>query len=429
MSSAQKFSTLAVHAGQSADPTTGACATPIYQTASYEFDSPEHAAKLFNLEEFGNIYTRITNPTTSVLETRIAALEGGTAALAVASGHAAQFLVFHALMESGDEILASNKLYGGSVNQMSCSFKKFGWGTTFIDPTDPQNFKKALNSNVKAIFIESLANPGGVVTDIQAIADIAHEAGIVLIVDNTLATPYLCRPLEHGADIIVESLTKFIGGHGNSIGGIIVDGGKFDWLKSDKYPTMTEANSSYHGMKIAEVFGEAMGNIAFAIACRVLGLRDLGPCISPMNAWLIQNGVETLPLRMERHCFNAQKVAEFLSSHDKISWVSYAGLPDNDFHELQQKYMPKGAGAVMTFGIKGGFDAGVKVVSNVKMFKHLANIGDTRSLIIHPSSTTHRQMEEADQIAAGAGPDVVRISVGIEDIEDILADLDQALNA
>jgi O-acetylhomoserine (thiol)-lyase len=429
MSDTFEFSTLAVHAGQSADPATGACAVPIYQTASFEFDSPEHAAKLFNLEEFGNIYSRIGNPTVAALETRVAALEGGVAALAVASGHAAQFLVFHALMESGDEILASNKLYGGSVNQMSCSFKKFGWNTSFIDPTDPENFKRAMNDKVKAIFIESLANPGGVVTDIQAIADIAHEAGIVLIVDNTLASPYLCRPFEHGADIIVHSLTKFLGGQGNSIGGIIIDSGKFDWLKSDKYPTLTEANDSYHGLKFAEVFGESFGNIAFAIACRVLGLRDLGPCLAPMNAFHILNGIETLPLRMQRHCENAQKTAEFLRNHDKVEWVSYAGLEDNDFHSLQQKYMPKGAGAVMTFGLKGGFEAGVKLVSKVKLFKHLANIGDTRSLVIHPSSTTHRQMEEADQIAAGAGPDVIRISVGIEDIKDILSDLDQALNS
>ena len=311
---------------------------------------------------------------------------------------------------------------------MSCSFKKFGWNTTFIDPTDPENFRRALNDNVKAIFIESLANPGGVVTDIQAIADIAHEAGIVLIVDNTLASPYLCRPFEHGADIIVHSLTKFLGGQGNSIGGIIVDSGKFDWLKSDKYPTLTEANESYHGMKIAEVFGEAFGNIAFAIACRVLGLRDLGPCLSPTNAFYILNGIETLPLRMKQHCSNAQKIAEFLKSHEKVEWVSYAGLEDNEYHKLQKKYLPKGAGAVMTFGLKGGFDAGVKLVSNVKMFKHLANIGDTRSLIIHPSSTTHRQMEEADQIAAGAGPEVIRISVGIEDSSDIIADLKQALS-
>ena len=424
----QKFSTLAVHAGQSSDPTTNACAVPIYQTASYEFDSPEHAANLFNLTEFGNIYSRIGNPTVAVLEERVAALEGGVAALAVASGHAAQFLVFHALMQSGDEILASNKLYGGSVNQMSCSFKKFGWNTTFIDPTNPENFRSAMNDNVKAIFIESLANPGGVVTDIQAIADIAHEAGVVLIVDNTLASPYLCRPFEHGADIIVHSLTKFLGGQGNSIGGIIVDSGKFDWLKSDKYPTLTEANESYHGMKFAEVFGEAFGNIAFAITCRVLGLRDLGPCLSPTNAFYILNGIETLPLRMKQHCSNAQKVAKFLKNHEKVKWVSYAGLEDNEYHELQKKYLPKGAGAVMTFGLKGGFNAGVDLVSNVKMFKHLANIGDTRSLIIHPSSTTHRQMEEADQIAAGAGPEVIRISVGIEDSSDIIADLEQALS-
>lgn len=429
MTDTYNFSTLAVHAGQQADPTTGACAVPIYQTASYEFESPEQAAALFNLQEFGNIYTRLGNPTQSVLETRVAALEGGTAALAVASGHAAQLVAFHALLETGDEIIASTKLYGGSVNQLTHSFKKFGWKTNFVDPTDPENFRAALNDNVKVIFIESLANPGGVVTDIQAIADIAHEAGIVLMVDNTLASPYLCRPIEHGADIVVHSLTKFLGGQGNSIGGVIIDSGKFDWTKSDKYPTMTEPNESYHGVKFAEVFGEAMGNIAFAIVCRTLGLRDLGPCISPMNAFLILNGIETLPLRMQRHCDNAMEVATFLSSHDKVEWVSYAGLENDPYHGLQQKYLPKGAGAVLTFGVTGGYDAGVKVVSSVQLFKHLANIGDTRSLIIHPSSTTHRQLDEEGQIRAGAGPDVVRLSVGIEDVKDIIADLDQALRA
>jgi len=421
------FSTLAVHAGQAADPATGACATPIYQTASYEFESPDQAAALFNLQEFGNIYSRLTNPTVGVLEARVAALEGGTAALAVSSGHAAQFIAFHTLLQPGDEILASNKLYGGSVNQLGASFKKFGWKTTFVDVDNPENFREALNPNVKAIFIESLANPGGIVTDIQAIADIAHEAGIVLIVDNTLASPYLCRPIEHGADIVVHSLTKFLGGQGNSIGGIIVDGGTFDWLKSDKYPTLTEANESYHGMKFGEVFGEAMGNIAFAIACRALGLRDLGPCLSPMNAFLILNGIETLPLRMQRHCENALAVAQYLQEHEAVDWVSYAGLETDPYNALMQKYMPKGAGAVLTFGVKGGYEAGRDLVAKVNLFKHLANIGDTRSLIIHPSSTTHRQLEEAAQIAAGAGPDVVRLSVGIEDINDIIADLEQGL--
>ncbi|MBL4895124.1 MAG: O-acetylhomoserine aminocarboxypropyltransferase [Emcibacter sp.] len=427
MSENHSFSTLAVHAGQQADPTTGACATPIYQTASYEFTSTEQAANLFNLQEFGNIYSRLTNPTVAVLEARVTALEGGVAAVAVSSGHAAQFTVFHTLLEPGDEILAANKLYGGSINQMGESLKKFGWKTTFVDPT-AESFKAALNDNVKAIFMESLANPGGVVTDIAAIAKVAHEAGIVLVVDNTLASPYLCRPIEHGADIVVHSLTKFLGGQGNSVGGIIIDSGKFDWTASDKYKTLSEPCGSYHGMVIGEVFGEAMGNIAFAIACRVLSLRDIGPCLSPQNAFYLLNGIETLPLRMQRHCDNALETAKFLQDHDKVAWVSYAGLEDDPYHSLQQQYMPKGGGAVMTFGLKGGYDAGVKMVEAVQLFKHLANIGDTRSLIIHPSSTTHRQLDEAGQIAAGAGPDVVCLSVGIEDIKDILADLDQALN-
>ncbi|MBL4802408.1 MAG: O-acetylhomoserine aminocarboxypropyltransferase [Emcibacter sp.] len=428
MSENHSFATLAVHAGQQADPTTGACATPIYQTASYEFTSAEQAANLFNLQEFGNIYSRLTNPTVAVLEARVAALEGGVAAVAVASGHAAQFTVFHTLLEPGDEILAANKLYGGSINQMGESFKKFGWKTTFVDPT-PESFKAALNDNVKAIFMESLANPGGVVTDIAAIAKVAHDAGIVLVVDNTLASPYLCRPFEHGADIVVHSLTKFLGGQGNSVGGIIIDSGKFDWMASDKYKTLTEPCGSYHGMVIGDVFGEAMGNIAFAIACRVLSLRDIGPCLSPQNAFYILNGIETLPLRMQRHCDNALEAANFLQSHDKVAWVSYTALKGDPYHELQKQYMPAGGGAVMTFGLKDGYDAGIKMVETVKLFKHLANIGDTRSLIIHPSSTTHRQLDEAGQIAAGAGPDVIRLSIGIEDIKDIIADLDQALNS
>ncbi|PHZ83305.1 O-acetylhomoserine aminocarboxypropyltransferase [Paremcibacter congregatus] len=428
MSENYNFSTLAVHAGQKSDPTTGACATPIYQTASFEFNNTEHAANLFNLQEFGNIYSRLTNPTNAVLEARVAALEGGVAALAVSSGHAAQFTVFHTLLEPGDEILAANKLYGGSITQMGTSFRKFGWTATFVEPT-AENFKAALNDNVKAIFIESLANPGGVVTDIAAIAKVAHDAGIVLVVDNTLASPYLCRPLEHGADIVVHSLTKFLGGQGNSIGGIVVDGGSFDWRASDKYKSLTDPCPSYHGVVLAETFGPAMGNIAFAIACRVLSLRDIGQCLSPQNAFYILNGIETLPLRMQRHCENALAVATFLNDHDNVAWVSYSGLEGDAYHDLQQKYMPKGGGAVMTFGLKGGYDAGVKMVESVQLFKHLANIGDTRSLIIHPSSTTHRQLDEAGQIAAGAGPDVIRLSIGIEDIKDILADLDQALKA
>lgn len=420
-----KFETLSVHAGAAPDPTTGARITPIYQTASYVFDDADHAAELFNLQAFGNIYSRLTNPTNAVLEERVATLEGGATALAVASGHAAQMIAFHTLMEPGDEFLASKRLYGGSITQFSQSFKKFDWNAIFVDPSDPQNFKTALTPKCKAIFIESLANPGGIVTDIEPIAKIAHEAGIPLIVDNTLATPYLCQPIKHGADIVVHSATKFLGGHGNSIGGLIVDSGQFDWSASDKFKTLSEPNPSYHGMKFHETFGE----LAFGIACRALGLRDLGPALSPFNAFMITTGIETLALRMRQHSENALKVAEYLSRHDKVEWVSYAGLSDDAYNGLAQKYMRGGAGgAVMTFGIKGGYDAGIKMVENVDLFSHLANIGDTRSLIIHPASTTHRQLSEAQQIEAGAGPDVIRLSIGIENAEDIIADLDQALN-
>ncbi|MSP42097.1 MAG: O-acetylhomoserine aminocarboxypropyltransferase [Alphaproteobacteria bacterium] len=422
--SAYGFDTLSIHAGAAPDPTTGARITPIYQTASYVFDDVNHAAALFNLQEFGNIYSRITNPTNAVLESRIAALEGGSAALAVASGHAAQFIAFHTLMENGDDFVAANKLYGGSINQFSQSFVKMGWHVKWAEATNPESFRRAITPRTKAIFIESLANPGGIVTDIAAIAKIAKEADIPLIVDNTLATPYLCRPLEHGADIVVHSATKFLGGHGNSIAGLIVDGGKFNW-SNGKFPSLSEPSPSYHGMKLHETFG----NLGFAIACRVLGLRDLGPALSPMNAFLILTGIETLGLRMQRHCENAVIVAKHLQAHKKVEWVSYAGLPDSPFHKLAARYLPKGAGAVLTFGVRGGFDAGVKLVSEVRLFSHLANIGDTRSLIIHPASTTHRQLDPDAAKAAGAGPDVVRLSVGIEDVEDIIADLDQALAA
>ncbi len=418
-----KFDTLAVHAGAVPDPTSKARITPIYQTASFVFDDADHAATLFNLQAFGNIYSRLTNPTNGVLEERITALEGGSTSLAVASGHAAQLITLHTLMETGEDFLASTKLYGGSINQFTHSFKKFGWNAIMVDPDDPQNFKKALTPKTKAIFIESLANPGGVVTDIEAIAKIAHEAGIPLVVDNTLATPYHCRPIEFGADIVLHSATKFLGGHGNSIGGLIVDGGRFDWSASDKFPTLSQPNASYHGMKFHETFG----NIAFGIACRALGLRDLGPALSPFNAFMILTGIETLALRMERHSANALAVAKHLKQHDKVSWVSYAGLEDDPYNKLAKKYLSGGAGAVFTFGVKGGYEAGKKLVDSVELFSHLANIGDTRSLIIHPSSTTHRQLDEAQQKSAGAGPDVVRLSIGIENAADIIADLDQAL--
>jgi len=415
--------TLAIHAGAQPDPTTKARVTPIYQTTSYVFDDAEHAANLFGLKAFGNIYTRIMNPTQAVLEERIAALEGGTAALAVASGHAAQLIAFHTLCQPGDEIVAARKLYGGSVNQLGHAFRSFGWKVVWADTDEVGSFEAAISPKTKAVFIESIANPGGIVTDIEAIARIAHRAGVPLIVDNTLATPYLCRPFEHGADVIVHSLTKFIGGHGNSIGGAIVDGGTFNWSREGRYPMLSEPRPEYHGMKLHETFG----NFAFAIACRVLGLRDLGPAISPFNAFMFLTGIETMPLRMQRHCENALAVAEWLSGHEEVTWVSYAGLPGDRYHNLAKRYTPRGAGAVLTFGLRGGHEAGIRLVQSVKLFSHLANLGDTRSLIIHPSSTTHSQLEEPAKIAAGAGPDVVRLSVGIEDIADIIADLDQAL--
>ena len=419
------FNTLAIHAGAQPDASTGARVTPIYQTTSFVFDDADHAAALFNLETFGNIYSRIMNPTQAVLEERVAALEGGTAALAVASGHAAQAIVFHTLMEPGAEFVAARQLYGGSVNQFGEAFKKFDWHVKWADTTDAGSFRAAITPKTRAIFVESIANPGGIVTDLETVSAVAKEAGVPLIVDNTLATPYLTQPKEYGADIVVHSLTKFLGGHGNSVGGVIVDCGTFDWMASDRYPSLSAPCASYHGMTLGETFG----NFAFAIACRVLGLRDLGPAISPMNAFLILNGIETLPLRMQRHCDNAKQVAEWLSGHDKVAWVNYAGLPGNDFHALAQRYAPKGAGAVFTFGLKGGYEAGIALVGKVELFSHLANIGDTRSLIIHPASTTHRQLGDEARERAGAGADVVRLSIGLEDVDDIIADLDQALAA
>ena len=419
------FSTLSIHAGAKPDPTTGARATPIYQTTSFVFDDVEHAASLFGLQAFGNIYTRIGNPTCAVLEERVAALEGGTAGLAVASGHAAQVIVMHALLTPGDEFVASKMLYGGSINQFNHSFKNFGWQVVWADPDDIASFEKAVTPKTKAIFIESIANPGGIITDIEAVAKIARKAGVPLIVDNTLATPYLCKPIDYGANIVVHSLTKFLGGHGNSIGGLIVDGGTFNWLQNKRYPMLSEPRPEYSGM----VLGETFGNFAFAIACRVLGLRDLGPALSPFNAFLIITGIETLPLRMQRHSDNTLAVAEWLSKRPEVVWVSYPGLAGDKYNALAKKYVPKGCGAVLTFGLKGGYDAGVKLVSNVKLFSHLANIGDTRSLIIHPASTTHKQLSDAQKVQAGAGPDVVRLSVGLEDVADIIADLEQGLKS
>ena len=416
------FNTLSVHAGASPDPATGARATPIYQTTAYVFEDTDHAAALFNLQVFGNVYTRLMNPTTAVLEERVAALEGGRAGLAVASGHAAQLLAMHTLMSPGKNIVSARQLYGGSINQFNHSFAKFDWHVKWADTTNVESFKPLVDENTRAIYAESLANPGGLVTDIEALAKIAHDAGVPLIIDNTLASPYLIRPIEWGADIVLHSATKFLGGHGNSMGGVIVDGGKFDW-GSDKFPSLSAPNPSYHGMKMWETFGD----MAFAITTRVLGLRDLGPAISPMNSFLIKTGIETLPLRMQRHCENALAVAKWLKANSKVEWVNYAGLEDNPNYKLHQKYCPKGAGSVFTFGLKGGYEAGIKLVNSVKLFSHVANIGDTRSLIIHPASTTHRQLSDEDRAKAGAGNDVVRLSIGIEDLADIIADLEQGM--
>src|ERR1700756_4133954 len=382
------FSTLAVHAGAQPDPTTGARATPIYQTTSFVFNDADPAA------------------------------------LAVASGHAAQVIVLQQLLKPGDEFVAARKLYGGSINQLTHAFKSFGWNVAWADPDDIASFERAVTPRTKAIFIESIANPGGTITDIEAVAAVARKAGVPLIVDNTLATPYLIKPIDHGADIVVHSLTKFLGGHGNSLGGIIVDAGTFDWAKDNKYPMLSEPRPEYHGIKIQETFG----NFAFAIACRVLGLRDLGPALSPFNAFLILTGIETLPLRMQKHCDNAKAIAEYLAGHPAVASVSYAGLPGDKYNNLARKYSPRGAGAVFTFSLKGGYQAGVNLVSNLKLFSHLANVGDTRSLVIHPASTTHSQLDDATKVKAGAGPDIVRLSIGIEDKEDLIADLDQALN-
>jgi len=424
----QKLETLTIHAGQEPDPTTKARITPIYQTASYVFDDPDHAARLFGLQEFGNIYSRIMNPTNDALEKKIAALEGGVGALGVASGHAAQLIAFHTLMEPGCNIVAAKKLYGGSLNQLGESFRKFGWETRFVDADDPANVAAAIDDNTRCVFIESLANPGGVVSDIATIAEAAHNAGVPLIVDNTMATPALCRPFDHGADIVVHSCTKFLNGHGNAVGGLIVDSGKFDWKASDKFPSLTQPNGSYHGAVLADAL-EPIGPIAFITACRVLGLRDLGPAMAPMNAFLALTGMETLALRMERHCSNALTVAKWLQDHPKVEWVSYAGLEGDKYKSLADRYIGGKGGAVFTFGLTGGFAAGKALVSRVALFSHLANIGDTRSLIIHPASTTHSQLDEEELVAAGAGPDVVRLSIGIEHVDDIIADLEQALAA
>ncbi|HJM93680.1 MAG: O-acetylhomoserine aminocarboxypropyltransferase [Alphaproteobacteria bacterium] len=417
------FETLAVHAGARPDPTTGARSTPIFQSNAFVFHDAEHAAELFNLQTFGFIYSRLTNPTVSVLEERVSALENGRGAVACATGHAAQFLIAATLLENGDEFIASKNLYGGSITQFGISFAKLGWTCNFVDMTNPDELRAAMNDKIKFIFCEVLANPGGVVLDLEASAEIAKEWGVPLVVDNTLASPYLCRPFDWGADIVVHSATKYIGGHGNTMGGVVAESGRFDWNQNDKFPSMAKPDPAYHGLTFAETFGD----FGFSMKMRAVALRDYGPTLSAQAAWNLLQGVETLPLRMERHCANAQAVAEFLDSHPKVAWVSFAGLPSSPYYKLAKKYLPKGAGAVFTFGVKGGFAAGEAVVNAVEIFSHLANVGDTRSLIIHPASTTHRQLTPEQQDAAGAGADVIRLSIGIETAEDIITDLDQAL--
>ncbi|MCM3635470.1 MULTISPECIES: homocysteine synthase [Paenibacillus] len=425
MSEEKKLSleTLSIHGGQSIDPTTMSRAVPIYQTTSYGFKDTDHAANLFGLAEFGNIYTRIMNPTTDVLENRVAQMEGGAAALAVASGQAAITYAILNIAESGDEIVSATSLYGGTYNLFAHTFKKLGITVRFADPSDPNNFRELINEKTKAVFAETIGNPKGDIIDIEAVAAIAHEHGIPFIVDNTFPSPYLCRPIEHGADIVVHSATKFIGGHGTSIGGVIVDSGKFDWAASNKFPGLTEPDPSYHGV----VFTQAVGPIAYIIKARVQLLRDMGAALSPFNAFLLLQGLETLHLRMERHSENALAVAKYLEAHDAVEWVNYPGLESHPSYDLAQKYLPEGQGAIMTFGIKGGVEAGKKLINAVKLFSHLANVGDSKSLIIHPASTTHQQLGEAEQIAAGVLPGMVRLSVGTEGIDDIIADLEQAI--
>ena len=419
------FETLSLHAGQeTADSATGARAVPIYQTSSFVFDSPEHAANLFGLKQFGNIYTRIMNPTQDAFERRIAALEGGVGALALASGQSAETLAILNIAEAGDEIVSSASLYGGTYNLFHYTFPKLGITVRFVDSRDPESFRSAINERTKAIYAETVGNPRLDTLDISAVAAIAHENGVPLIVDNTFPTPYLLQPLKHGADIVVHSATKFIGGHGTSIGGVIVDGGKFDWTNG-KFPGLVEPDPSYHGLR----YVEALGPIAYIIKARVQLLRDLGPATTPFNSWLFLQGLETLPLRMERHSKNAQRIAEFLEGHEAVSWVSYPGLASHPQHELAAKYHTNGFGAILGFGIKGGLEAGKQLIRHVELFSHLANVGDAKSLIIHPASTTHSQLSEEEQYETGVTPDFIRLSVGLETVEDLIDDLDQALKA
>lgn len=416
------FDTLCLHAGQIPDAATGSRAVPIYQTTSYVFDSPEHAASLFNLQTFGNVYSRLSNPTVAVLEERVAALENGRAAVAVGSGMAAQMIALLNICEAGDEIVAARTLYGGTHTQLDVNFRKLGINTVFVDPEAPENFARAITPKTKAIYAETLGNPSLNVLDLEAVGRIANQAGVPLFIDNTFASPWLCRPFDWGAAVVVHSATKFLGGHGTTMGGVIIESGKFPW-DNGKFASMTDPSPGYHGVRFFETFGD----FGFTMKCRMEGLRTFGPALSPFNAFLLLQGIETLPLRMERHCANALAVARFLQDHPKVAWVNYPGLENNRYHDLARKYLPRGAGAVLTFGIRGGAEAGQKFIDGVQFLSHLANIGDAKSLVIHPASTTHRQLSEKQQVAAGVPPDLIRLSVGLESIEDILWDIDQAL--
>jgi O-acetylhomoserine (thiol)-lyase len=414
--------TLCLHAGQVPDPATGARAVPIYQTSSYVFDDTDHAASLFNLQTFGNVYTRLMNPTNAAFEERMAALEGGTGALALASGMAAQMVALLTLLEAGDHLVSASTLYGGTFSQFDVTFRKMGIETTFVDPEDPENFARAITDRTKVIYGETLGNPLTNVFNFEAVADIAHAHGIPLVIDNTFASPYLCRPFEHGADIVVHSATKFIGGHGTSMGGVVIESGKFPW-DNGRFPMMVEPSDGYHGVRFYETFGD----FGYIMKARMETLRTLGPSMSPFNAFMFLQGLETLHVRMDRHVQNAIAVAQFLEQHPRVSWVSYAGLPSSPHYELGRKYLPKGCSSILAFGIKGGQSAGVKFIEGVEFLSHLANVGDAKTLVIHPASTTHRQLNEEQLIAAGVGQDMIRLSVGLESINDILWDIDQAL--
>ena len=418
------FATRALHAGQRPDAETGARAVPIYQTTSYVFDDTAHAAALFNLQRFGNIYTRIMNPTTAVLEERMASLERGVGALAVASGQAAQFIALASLLESGDEIVAAKTLYGGTYTQFDVSLRRFGIQTTFVDPENPENFRRAITPQTRVLYGETIGNPRMNVLDIAAVANVAHENNLPLMIDNTFASPYLCRPVEHGADIVVHSATKYIGGHGTSIGGVIVDSGRFPWDRG-RFPQLLEPSKGYHGIRFYETFGD----FAYIMKARVEGLRDFGPALSPFNSFLFLQGIETLKLRMECHSSNALRVAHFLEQHPRVAWVNYPGLESSRYHALAQRYLPRGAGGMLAFGIHGGLDAGRRFIESLQLISHLANVGDAKSLVIHPASTTHQQLTTEEKLGAGITDDLIRLSVGIEEVDDILWDLDQALQA